>query len=237
MLLRRLLALYTGLWMYGFSMAVMIRAGLGLDPWDVFHQGVARHLPISFGTVTALTGVAVLLAWIPLRQRPGLGTVSNVVVIAVSVDNALHWLPHPHLLAVQITTMIAAVALNAVATVLYIGAGMGPGPRDGLMTGLVARTGWSVWPIRTGIEATVLATGWLLGGSVGVGTVVYAFGIGPLIHLLIPLARRGLPGFPVPQREPTPEPESVVAHRDPGRTSEGGGQVQQLRSAHRCAAE
>ncbi|MFF3569838.1 membrane protein YczE [Nocardia jiangxiensis] len=237
MLLRRLLALYTGLWMYGFSMAVMIRAGLGLDPWDVFHQGVARHLPISFGTVTALTGVAVLLAWIPLRQRPGLGTLSNVVVIAVSVDNALRWLPHPHLLAVQIAAMIAAVALNAVATVLYIGAGMGPGPRDGLMTGLVARTSWSVWPIRTGIEATVLATGWLLGGSVGVGTVVYAFGIGPLIHLLIPLARRGLPGFPVPQREPTPEPESVVAHRDPRRPSEGGGQVEQLRGAHRCAAE
>lgn len=204
MLIRRLLALYTGLWMYGFSMAVMIRAGLGLDPWDVFHQGVARHVPISFGTVTALTGAAVLLAWIPLRQRPGLGTVSNVVVIAVAVDNALGWLPHPHQPAVRVAAMIAAVALNAVATVLYIGAGMGPGPRDGLMTGLLTRTGWSVWPIRTGIEAAVLLTGWLLGGSVGIGTVVYAFGIGPLIHLLIPLTRRGLPGFPAPQREPVP---------------------------------
>lgn len=206
MLFRRLLALYAGLWMYGFSMAVMIRAGLGLDPWDVFHQGVARHLPVSFGTVTALIGVAVLLAWIPLRQKPGLGTVSNVVVVAVSVDNGLHWLPHPHNLALQTGAMIAAVLLNAVATVLYIGAGMGPGPRDGLMTGLVARTGWSVWPIRTSIEATVLLTGWLLGGSVGIGTVVYAFGIGPLIHLLIPLARRALPGFPTPaqRREPAP---------------------------------
>ena len=106
MLIRRLLALYTGLWMYGFSMAVMIRAGLGLDPWDVFHQGVARHVPISFGTVTALTGVAVLLAWIPLRQRPGLGTVSNVVVIAVAVDNALSWLPHPHQPAVRVAATI-----------------------------------------------------------------------------------------------------------------------------------
>jgi len=195
MLLRRLLALYTGLWMYGFSMAVMIRAGLGLDPWDVFHQGVARHVPISFGTVTALTGIAVLLAWIPLRQKPGLGTVSNVVVIAVAVDNGLRWLPHPHLLVLQIGAMVAAVLLNAFATVLYIGAGMGPGPRDGLMTGLVARTGWSVWPIRTSIEATVLLTGWLLGGSVGVGTIVYAFGIGPLIHLMIPLLNGRLPGF------------------------------------------
>lgn len=196
MLLRRLIALYTGLWMYGFSMAVMIRAGLGLDPWDVFHQGVARHVPISFGTVTAITGIAVLLAWIPLRQKPGLGTVSNVIVIAVSVDNGLRWLPHPHHLVLQIGAMVAAVLLNAFATVLYIGAGMGPGPRDGLMTGLVARTGWSVWPIRTAIEATVLVTGWLLGGSVGVGTVVYAFGIGPLIHLMIPLLDGGDPIAP-----------------------------------------
>ncbi|RDI62936.1 membrane protein YczE [Nocardia pseudobrasiliensis] len=195
MLLRRLCALYLGLWLYGFSMAVMIRAALGLDPWDVFHQGVARHLPVSFGTVTALTGVAVLLAWIPLRQRPGLGTVSNVVVIAVSVDAGLWLLPELHALVPRILAMGAAVLLNAIATVLYIGAGMGPGPRDGLMTGLVGRTGWPVWAVRTGIEATVLCTGWLLGGSVGVGTLVYAFGIGPLIHLLIPFVDRWLPGF------------------------------------------
>ncbi len=195
MLLRRLCALYLGLWLYGFSMAVMIRAALGLDPWDVFHQGVARHLPVSFGTVTALTGVAVLLAWIPLRQRPGLGTVSNVVVIALSVDAGLWLLPELHALVPRILAMGAAVLLNAIATVLYIGAGMGPGPRDGLMTGLVGRTGRPVWAVRTGIEATVLCTGWLLGGSVGVGTLVYAFGIGPLIHLLIPFVDRWLPGF------------------------------------------
>ncbi|MFF7942422.1 YitT family protein [Nocardia gamkensis] len=176
-------------------MAVMVRAGLGLDPWDVFHQGVARQVPISFGAVTAVTGVAVLLAWIPLRQMPGLGTVSNVVVIAVSVDAGLAWLPSWDLLAVRVGAMVAAVVLNAVASVLYIGAGMGPGPRDGLMTGLVRRTGRSVWVVRTAIEVTVLTTGVVLGGSVGIGTLVYAFGIGPLIHLMIPVVNRFLPGF------------------------------------------
>ncbi|WP_460695245.1 membrane protein YczE [Nocardia thraciensis] len=205
MLLRRLCALYVGLWLYGFSMAVMIRAALGLDPWDVFHQGVVRHVPVSFGTVTAITGVAVLLAWIPLRQKPGLGTVSNVVVIAISVDVGLWLLPQVQALPVRVGAMAAAVVLNAIATVLYIGAGMGPGPRDGLMTGLVQRTGRPVWAIRTGIEATVLVTGWLLGGSVGIGTLVYAFGIGPLIHL-IPLVDRWLPGFHGTRREPEPVP-------------------------------
>ncbi|AYF73411.1 hypothetical protein D7D52_05545 [Nocardia yunnanensis] len=195
MLLRRLLALYVGLWLYGFSMAVMIRAALGLDPWDVFHQGVADQLPLSFGTIVAITGAVVLLAWIPLRQKIGLGTVSNVVVIGVSVDVGLWLLPQLHALPMRIGAMAAAVVLNAIATVLYIGAGMGPGPRDGLMTGLVRRTGKSVWLIRTGIEATVLAIGWTLGGSVGVGTVVYAFGIGPLIQVMIPFVDRYLPGF------------------------------------------
>ncbi len=195
MLPRRLLALYTGLWLYGFSMAVMVRASLGLDPWDVFHQGVARHVPLSFGTVTALTGIAVLLAWIPLRQRPGLGTVSNVVVIAISVDAGLAMLPDFDGYVVRAAAMIGAVVLNAIATVLYIGAGMGPGPRDGLMTGLVGRTGRSVRLVRTTIEVSALIVGWLLGGSVGIGTVVYAFGIGPLIQLLIPVVNRYLPGF------------------------------------------
>ncbi|MFE9577769.1 YitT family protein [Nocardia sp. NPDC006044] len=207
MLIRRLVALYVGLWFYGFSMAVMVRAGLGLDPWDVFHQGVARHVPLSFGTVTALTGIAVLLAWIPLRQRPGLGTVSNVVVIAVAVDAGLWLLPAWDMMAARIGAMGAAVLLNAIATVLYIGAGMGPGPRDGLMTGLVRRTGVSVWVIRTSIEVTVLAIGWVLGGSVGIGTLVYAFGIGPLIQLFIPLANRHLPGF----QDKAAEPVAVVA--------------------------
>lgn len=208
-LVRRLVALYVGLWLYGFSMAVMVRAGLGLDPWDVFHQGVARHVPISFGAVTALTGVAVLLVWIPLRQLPGLGTVSNVVVIAVSVDAGLAWLPSWDALGVRVGAMAAAVVLNAVASVLYIGAGMGPGPRDGLMTGLVRRTGRSVWVVRTAIELTVLTTGFVLGGSVGVGTLVYAFGIGPLIHLMIPAVNRFLPGFAAPKPAPAVGGEAV----------------------------
>ncbi|WP_458687988.1 membrane protein YczE [Nocardia tengchongensis] len=208
MLLRRLLALYVGLWLYGLSMAVMIRAALGLDPWDVFHQGVADHVPLSFGTVVAITGAAVLLAWIPLRQWPGLGTVSNVVVIGVSVDVGLWLLPELPGLPLRIGAMGAAVVLNAMATVLYIGAGMGPGPRDGLMTGLVRRTARPVWVVRTGLEATVLSVGWLLGGSVGIGTLVYAFGIGPLIQLMIPFVNRYLPGFQEPESETAPAPES-----------------------------
>ncbi|GAB3206966.1 YczE/YyaS/YitT family protein [Nocardia tengchongensis] len=213
MLLRRLLALYVGLWLYGLSMAVMIRAALGLDPWDVFHQGVADHVPLSFGTVVAITGAAVLLAWIPLRQWPGLGTVSNVVVIGISVDVGLWLLPELPGLPLRIGAMGAAVVLNAIATVLYIGAGMGPGPRDGLMTGLVRRTARPVWVVRTGLEATVLSVGWLLGGSVGIGTLVYAFGIGPLIQLMIPYVNRYLPGFHEPESAsaPTPETESELS--------------------------
>ncbi len=185
-------ALLTGLALYGFSMALMVRAGLGLDPWDVFHQGLSRHTGWTIGTSTAVVGVLVLLAWIPLRNRPGVGTVANVVVIAVTVDASLALLPTPAGLPVRIAMMLGAVLLNAFATVLYIGAGLGPGPRDGLMTGLVARTGLSVRLVRTAIEATVLTAGWLLGGTVGVGTVVYAFGIGPLVQLLLRVTPRRL---------------------------------------------
>lgn len=180
-------ALLIGLFGYGFSMALMIKAGLGLDPWDVFHQGLAGRTGLSFGTVTAIVGVGVLLAWIPLRNRPGIGTVANVIVIAVVVDASLAVLPAPSALPIRIALMIGSVVLNAMSTVLYIGAGLGAGPRDGLMTGLVARTGLSVRLVRTSIEATVLAVGWLLGGTVGVGTVVYALGIGPLVQLFVRL--------------------------------------------------
>ncbi|WP_454789365.1 membrane protein YczE [Mycolicibacterium lutetiense] len=184
--------LLIGLCGYGTSMAMMVRAGLGLDPWDVFHQGLTRHTPLSLGMASAVVGVVVLLAWIPLRNRPGIGTVANVIVIAVTVDATLAVLPAPSALPVRIAMMIGAVVLNAISTVLYIGAGLGPGPRDGLMTGLVARTGWSVRLVRTGIEATVLAVGWLMGGTVGIGTVVYAFGIGPLVQLFLRLMPRSL---------------------------------------------
>ena len=184
-LTRRLVSLFFGLWLYGFSMAMMISAGLGLDPWDVFHQGVAQRVSMSFGVITAITGVVVLLLWIPLRQRPGFGTIANVVVIAIAVDTSLAFLPDVDSMPVRIFMLVAGVLLNGVASVLYIGAGMGPGPRDGLMTGFVARTGLSVRLVRTTIEIVVLATGWLLGGTVGVGTVLYALGIGPTIQLLI----------------------------------------------------
>jgi uncharacterized membrane protein YczE len=184
---RRLVQLYAGLLLYGASMALMIRAGLGLDPWDVLHQGLAERLPLSFGMVTIVVGALVLLAWIPLRQRPGVGTVSNVIVIGLAVDAALAVLPAPDAPALRLTFMLAGVGLNGVATAAYIGARLGPGPRDGLMTGLVRRTGRSVRLVRTSIEVTVLAAGWLLGGTVGVGTVVYALGIGPLVHVLLPV--------------------------------------------------
>jgi uncharacterized membrane protein YczE len=178
-------ALLLGLVGYGFSMAMMVRAELGLDPWDVFHQGLALRTPMTIGMASAVVGVAVLLAWIPLRNRPGIGTIANVIVIAVTVDASLAILPTPAALPVRIAMMVGAVVFNAIATVLYIGAGLGPGPRDGLMTGLVARTGLSVRLVRTSIEATVLTVGWFLGGTVGVGTVLYAVGIGPLVQLLV----------------------------------------------------
>jgi uncharacterized membrane protein YczE len=183
---RRLAQLYAGLVLYGFSMALQIRAGLGLDPWDVFHQGVSDRTGLSFGTVVIITGAFVLLAWVPLRQRPGLGTVSNVFVIGFAVDASLALVPDATWLPAQLTMLASGVVLNALAGAAYIGAGLGPGPRDGLMTGLVRRTGGSVGTIRTGIEVTVLVVGFALGGTVGLGTVVYALSIGPLLHLMLP---------------------------------------------------
>jgi uncharacterized membrane protein YczE len=183
---RRLTQLFLGLVLYGVSLALMVRADLGLDPWDVFHQGVAERTGASFGTVVIGVGAAVLLLWWPLRQRPGIGTVSNVVVLGVVVDVVLAVLDTPESLAGRVGLLLAGIGLNAVATATYIGAGLGPGPRDGLMTGVVRRTGGSVRVIRTGIEVLVLIVGWLLGGTVGAGTVLYAAAIGPLVHQLLP---------------------------------------------------
>ena len=183
---RRLPQLLAGLALYGTSMAMQIRAGLGLNPWDVLHEGLALRTPLSFGLITAVTGAVVLLLWIPLRQRPGIGTVANVVVIAVSVDVALALLPPVEAPAPRIALLLGGVLLNGVATAAYVGARLGPGPRDGLMTGLAARTGRSVRLVRTGLEVTVLAAGWLLGGTVGVGTVLYALAIGPLTQAFLP---------------------------------------------------
>lgn len=190
---RRLLQLYAGLILYGFSMTLILRSTLGNMPWDVLHQGLANRLPLSIGVVTIVVGAVVLLAWIPLRQRPGLGTVSNVVVVGLALDAALQVVPAPSGLAVRIGMLIAGVLLNAVATAAYIGVHLGPGPRDGLMTGLVDRTGRSVRLVRTSLEVLVVATGWALGGTLGLGTLLYAVAIGPLVQLFLPRMSVSLP--------------------------------------------
>lgn len=184
-LVRRLAALYLGLVLFGVSIALLIASGLGVDSWDVFHQGVARQTGLSIGWVVIAVGAVVLLLWVPLRQRPGIGTISNVIVVGLVVDAALAVLPEPQLLAVQVAFMVSGIVMNGIATALYVGAGLGPGPRDGLMTGLAGR-GLSIRLTRTAIELTVLVAGFLLGGTVGIGTVLYAVSIGPLVHLLLP---------------------------------------------------
>jgi uncharacterized membrane protein YczE len=188
--LRRLRQLYLGLALYGFSDGLLLLGGLGVDPWDVFHQGLSRQLGLGVGTWSIIVGACVLALWLPLRQRPGLGTLSNVVVIGLVINLTLATIPAPHELALRTAAMLGGVVLNGVATGAYIGAGLGPGPRDGVMTGFAAR-GHSIRVVRTSMEVTVLAAGWLLGGTVGVGTVAYALGIGPLAHFFIPLLRLG----------------------------------------------
>lgn len=182
----RLFQLFWGLSLYGFSMALMLRANLGLDPWDVLHQGIAPSLGLSFGMTVNLVGLVVLLLWIPLRQRPGVGTVLNIVVIGTAVDLSLLILPTPEGYAARFAFLIGGIVLNGIAGGAYIGAGLGPGPRDGLMTGLCARTGWPVKIVRTAIELAVLTIGWMLGGTVGVGTVLYAVSIGWVVHHALP---------------------------------------------------
>ena len=188
----RLVQLYAGLILYGVSSSLLVLANLGLDPWDVFHQGLSRTFGLAIGTWAIIVGVVVLLLWIPLHQRPGIGTVSNVVLVGLTMNVVLGHVHAPHAMAVRIACLVCGVFLNGVATGAYIGAGLGPGPRDGLMTGLAAR-GHSIRVVRTGIEVMVLAVGWLLGGTVGVGTVVYALSIGPLAHVFVPLFSHGRP--------------------------------------------
>jgi len=184
---RRLTQLTAGLVLYGLSMGLMFRSQLGLDPWDVFHAGVAEHVPLTFGQVVIATGAVVLLLWIPLKQWPGLGTVANAVLIGLATDATLAVVSTPDSLSARMAMLVAGIGLNAVATASYIGAQLGPGPRDGLMTGLVGRTGLSVRLVRTSIEVSVLVVGFLLGGTVGIGTVLYAVGIGPMVQVLLPL--------------------------------------------------
>ena len=204
-MLRRLSQLYIGLLLYGLAAALQVRSGLGLDPWDVFHQGLAKHVGLAIGTLVIIVGAAVLLLWIPLRQRPGLGTVSNVVLIGLALNWSLQLLPAHAALGWRITDLVVGVLLCGVATGMYIGARFGPGPRDGLMTGLARRTGGSIRLVRTAIEVSVLAAGWLLGGTVGIGTVLFALAIGPLAQIFLPLfdverVVRAKPGNPAAER-------------------------------------
>lgn len=179
----RLLRLFVGLLAYGFAIALMIRGSIGASPWDVFGQGLAHTTGLSFGLCTIIISAAVLLLWIPLRQKPGFGTVANAVLIGLFADAGLSVLPKLDNLWLQIAMFLAGLVLLAFATALYVGAKLGPGPRDGLMTGLVRRTGRPVWMIRTGIEVVVVVIGFFLGGVVGPGTVVFALGIGPVTQL------------------------------------------------------
>ncbi|CAL9578472.1 hypothetical protein SUDANB6_05014 [Streptomyces sp. enrichment culture] len=206
-LTRRLAQLYGGLTLYGASSALLVRSGLGLEPWNVLHQGLAERTGLSMGLVLTVVGAVVLLLWVPLRQRPGLGTVSNVLVIGAAMDATLAVAPDAHGLPARIASMVAGIVLNGAATGLYIAARFGPGPRDGLMTGLHLRTGLSVRLVRTAVEITVVATGLALGGSAGVGTLLYAVSIGPLAQVFLRV-------FAVP---PAPGGGAVVATGRPRR--------------------
>ncbi|MER5452505.1 hypothetical protein ABT065_43980 [Streptomyces sp. NPDC002764] len=204
---RRLIQLYAGLTLYGTSSALLVRSGLGLEPWGVLHQGLARLTGLTIGVVSIIVGAAVLLLWIPLRQRPGLGTVSNVFLIGIAMDATLAVFPDVRSLAVRLPLLVAGIVLNGVATGLYISARFGPGPRDGLMTGLHRRTGRSIRLMRTAIEVAVVATGFALGGTVGIGTLLYALSIGPLAQLFLRV-------FDVPSASGG---STVVAEGQPGR--------------------
>jgi uncharacterized membrane protein YczE len=196
---RQLVSLFAGLSLFGFSIGLMLNSGLGLSPWDVLHQGIAIKTGIPIGLVVMAVAVLVLALWWPLRQRPGIGTIANVFVVGLTVQASIAILPEPRHLAWRLTLLLLGILLNGVATGLYLGARLGPGARDGLMTGLASR-GLSIRVARTGVEVTVLAAGWLLGGTVGLGTLLYAVTIGPLAHYFIP--KLAIPA-PTPIRQPS----------------------------------
>jgi uncharacterized membrane protein YczE len=180
----RAIRLLLGLVLFGLSLAALVKADLGLDPWNVFTQGLARQIGLSLGQTTVIVSVLLLLVWIPLGERPGLGTIANALIVGPVVDLGLEIIPAPDQLAGQVAFMVLAIVGTAIATGLYVGAGWGPGPRDGLMTGL-ARRGVPIALARAGIEITVLIVGWFLGGSVGVATVAFALAIGPLVRIAL----------------------------------------------------
>lgn len=184
---RRVLQLLIGLVLYGTGCALTVEAGLGVDPWTVLAQGLSIRTGIGIGWVTNLVGVLVLLLWIPLRQRPGWGTIANVLLVGTSMQAALTVIPAVEGFFAQLLVLLGGIVLVAIASGLYIGAHFGPGPRDGLMTGMHTRLRWPIWVCRAIVEVSVLVIGWFLGGTVGIGTVLFAVLIGPLVHLALPL--------------------------------------------------
>lgn len=190
---RRATQLVAGLFLYGFAIALIVRAAIGVSPWDVLTQGIVAQTGLSFGLVTNIVGGLVLLLWIPIRQRPGVGTVLNVLLVGPSAEFGLWLIPEQTDLVVRIALFAGGLAMLAIATGLYIGAGYGPGPRDGLMTGIHRRWGIRIWIVRTAIEVTVLSIGWVLGGNVGIGTLLFALLIGPMVGVTLPLLRVRLP--------------------------------------------
>jgi uncharacterized membrane protein YczE len=202
MFLRRFIQLQIGLFLFGLSTALMVRADLGLNPWSVFHQGLSDVTGLSLGMVVSGVGVLVLLLWIPLRQKPGIGTICNVLLIGTVADLSLWVLPPLEGLWLRGGVLVVGVVLNAAATGAYIGAGLGPGPRDGITTGLLKVTRWPVRWVRTGVEATVLALGWLMGGTVGVGTILFVLTTGPLLQIFLPMFTR--PEAASPEVSPVP---------------------------------
>jgi uncharacterized membrane protein YczE len=221
---RRVLQLLIGLLLYGAGCALTVRAGLGVDPWTVFAEGVSIHTGIGIGWVTNIVGFLVLLLWIPLHQRPGVGTIANILLVGTSMQIVLWILPPISGILPQIGVLLGGIVLVAVASGLYIGARFGPGPRDGLMTGLHARLGWPIWVCRAVVEVTVLAIGWLLGGTVGIGTVLFALLIGPLVHIALPLL------------DTAARARSVLAERRPIAAGGHPGMESALRDLHRREA-
>ncbi|MHC3127222.1 membrane protein [Brevundimonas sp. GN22] len=191
MWVRRFIQLLAGLSLFGLGAALMVRAHLGLDPWNVFHQGLAGLTGLSLGVLSILSGVVVMLLWIPLRQKPGVGTIMNILVIGLTLDLFLWLIPEFDGWPLRVSALLIGVVLTGVGSAAYIGAGMGTGPRDGLMVGLNRKFGWSIRVSRMLVELVVLAIGWLLGGVVGVGTVVFALSIGPLVQFFLPYFQKG----------------------------------------------